>query len=119
MKLVFLLACCAVAWAQDCDSSIQVSERTSDKQLVLTNGTSKPITAYVLRSVAVDANDSAIRTMSGVFSGKDSLEPQKSMDLGASDAGTARMVIDYVRFADGSSCGPANTPRAQELAAAK
>ena len=112
-----LLASTMFLYGAECDSTA-VAITTNDGVLTITNNSSKPIVAYVLAGAALKSNDgSPVRTYSAVFTGKDSLAPSKSMDVGKMDSRPPAIFVDYIRFADGSTCGNTTTQQGKATAA--
>jgi hypothetical protein len=112
-----LVASTTLLCGAECDSTA-VAITTADGVLTITNNSSKPMVAYVLADAASKSNDgSPVRTYSAVFTGKDSLAPGKSMDVGKLDSRPAAIFVDYIRFADGSTCGNTTTQQGKAAAA--
>jgi hypothetical protein len=106
-----LLAASAILSAAEC-SSVRVVK--SNGQIALQNASDKAIIAYVFASTEASSDGSPTHRYSGVFSGKDSLAPGKVIEHGKADP-NPKFVVDYVRFADGSSCGDAVTTTAKTI----
>ena len=112
--LTLLISAMALS-AAECDSGAIRTAKVKD-QLIIFNNSSKPIVAYVLATAESKSKDgSPIRTYSGVFTGPDSLAPGSSMEVGKADSRLAS--VDYIRFADGSTCGNAITVQAKTASA--
>ena len=106
--------------AGDCESTIQIQQemRGGKNQVFIKNISEKPIVAYVVTN-GTDAAGNPVRSFYGVFTAGDSLHSNASMELGSlsSTDKEAKLVIDYVRFADGTSCGAASTQQAKDAIA--
>ena len=112
--LTLLVSVMALPGAE-CDSTT-VWTATAKDQLTIFNNSSKSIVAYVLATAESKSKDgSPIRTYSGVFTGPDSLAPGSTMDVGKADSRS--ISVDYIRFADGSTCGNAVTEQAKAISA--
>jgi len=86
--------------------------------MFIKNISEKPIVAYVVTN-GTDAAGNPVHSFYGVFTAGDSLHSNASMELGSlsSTDKVAKLVIDYVRFADGTSCGAASTQQAKDAIA--
>ena len=99
----------------ECDPTTVRTAAAKD-QLTIFNNSSKSVVAYVLATAESKSKDgSPIRTYSGVFTGPDSLAPGSSMEVGQADS--RRISVDYIRFADGSTCGNAVAEQAKAISA--
>ncbi len=125
MRFLLLLASTMLgltlsAFAGDCESTIQIQQemRGGKNQLFIKNISEKPIVAYVVTN-GTDAAGNPVRSFYGVFTAGDSFHANASMELGSlsSSDKEAKLVIDYVRFADGTSCGAASTQEAKDAIA--
>jgi len=112
-----LLGSVVIAFGADCDSSaIRIDAAAG--QLTIVNTSSKPIVAYVLANAETRSGDGTpATTFSGVFTGKDALAPRRSFDVGKIDSRPKSILVDYVRFADGSTCGSVTTQQAKDIVA--
>ena len=122
MRVLQLLAagmmCIALnAFGDDCASVIQVNQQSRDgkEQFVAKNISKRPIIAYVVTDDTRDASGNPLHVFSGVFTGGDALHPGASMEIGSvsSSRNQPKFLVDYVRLADGWSCGAASTKEAK------
>lgn len=101
----------------DCASAIQVREHmhSGKEEFTAKNTSGKPIVAYVIAADARDATGNPIHVFSGVFTDGDSLRPGASMEIGSVPSSRIELkaFVDYVRGADGWSCGAASTEQAK------
>jgi len=98
---------------------LHIQQRTQNGQLHLIgeNIAQNPIVAYVV--VAARGGNQTVFT--GVYTAGDSLAAKKSIDMGMMPAGSAeapaKIFVDFVRLADGTTWGKATTDQAKEIAA--
>lgn len=107
------------AFGSDCTSSIQLQQkRDSGKEtIVAKNVSGKPIVAYVVANEVRQPTGDQVHVFSGVFTDGDSLHPGASLAIGSvSSNADLKPMIDYVRLADGSTCGAASTNEAKAVA---
>lgn len=116
-----LLGGVASAFASDCQAFMKVSEKNRGRETVVRgrNVSQNPILAYVVSSRASVSNDYKSFTLRGVFTNGDSLPARHTMGLGTIPrrSKNGSITLDYVRLADGSSCGDAVTEEAHQLQA--
>jgi hypothetical protein len=109
------------AFGSDCTSTIQLRHKKDDgkETVVAKNISGKPIVAYVVATEVNRTTGDRVQVFSGVFTDGDSLHPGASLAIGSvsSNATELKPVIDYVRLADGSTCGAASTNEAKAVAA--
>jgi len=91
-----------------------VAISTAGGQTSIVNNSSKSITDYVLADPQQQAADGP-RTYTGHFATNE-FGPGKSVVFSA-DSSSGMVLIDFIRFADGSSCGNATTKEAKAVAA--
>ena len=119
--LPMLLSVAVSGYCSDCASVLQVKsqERDGKEHFVARNTSGKPIVAYVVVDPERDENGKPRHTFSGVFTAPDWLRPGKSMDIGSvpSMFHKPAILVDYVRTADGWSCGSAATNEAKHIIA--
>jgi hypothetical protein len=109
-----LLGSAVTLLGAECDST-SIRFVTAKDQLTIFNDSGKSIVAYVLASTEPKSKDgSPARTYSGVFTGQKTLAPGSSIEVGQ---GSRSVTVDYIRFADGSTCGNAITEQAKTIAA--
>ena len=96
---------------------IQPHTQNGQLHLVGKNIARSPIVAYVV--VAARGGNQTVFT--GVYTAGDSLAANKSIDMGMMPAGSAespaRVFVDFIRLADGTTWGKATTDQAKEIAA--
>ena len=115
---VALLIALGLADAGDNPFFRLVRSRAKDKvQLTGTNISRAPIVAYVV--VLERAHQRVV--WFGVYTDGDKLGVGKSVEVGAVPDGTAseqaKVTVDYIRLADGTSWGNATSDQAKEIAA--
>lgn len=124
MRVFQLLApammCIALnAFGDDCASVIQVKQQSREgkEQFIAKNISKRPIIAYVVTDDRGDAGGNPVHVFSGVFTGDDSFHPGASMEIGSSSSSKSQSkpLVDYVRLADGWSCGAASTKEAKAV----
>jgi hypothetical protein len=106
-------------FGSDCLSAIQVDQRVQHGKIEFTakNVSGKPMVAYVV--AARDAKGNLPNVFYGVFTDGDSLRPGASMGIGSASSSRSDLkpLIDYVRLADGWTCGEASTEQAKDAVA--
>lgn len=116
---ILLFGVRASARTTACSTFIKTSESNRGGQTIIRarNVSKKPIVAYVVTNHPAVANDYKSYTFRGVFTDGDSLHPRQVMPLGTISrrARNGLLQVDYVRLMDGSTCGEAVTPEAQEV----
>jgi hypothetical protein len=124
MKTLLLAAATTIlialnAFGSDCSSTIQLQHKKDNgkETVVVKNVSGKPIVAYVVATEVSQPAGDRVQVFSGVFTDGDSLHPGASLAIGSVSSNTdLKPVIDYVRLADGSTCGPASTNEAKAVA---
>jgi len=105
----------------ECGSAIKVNEqrRKGQVHILAKNSSHTPLVAYVLAGENNSADGSPTKVYSGVFSGPSTLAPGKSIEVDVRQGDLARphLFVDYVRLADGWTCGNAVTEDAKKVAA--
>ena len=100
---------------------MRVNEEHNNNQvhIVVKNTSRSPIVAYVIAGGGRSTDGSPTKVYSGVYSGRDALQPGKSVQLDIRQGAVSplNLTVDYVRLADGSTCGKATTEAARNTAA--
>ena len=107
------------AFGSDCASIIQLQHKKDNgkETVVVKNVSGKPIVAYVVATDISQPTGDRVQVFSGVFTDGDSLHPGVSLAIGSVSSDTdLKPMIDYVRLADGSTCGAASTNEAKAVA---
>jgi hypothetical protein len=107
------------AFGSDCTSDIQLQHKKDNgkETVVAKNVSGKPIVAYVVATEVSQPTGDQVHVFSGVFTDGDSLHPGASLAIGSvSSNADLKPMIDYVRLADGSTCGAASTNEAKAVA---
>jgi hypothetical protein len=111
----------ASAQSNNCKAFITASESDHGAATVIKarNVSHQPIVAYVITSTPVVKDDTKSYSLHGVFTDGDSLRPRQAMQLGAVPRRRVNglLQVDYVRLADGTSCGALVTQDAKQVAA--
>jgi hypothetical protein len=118
---LLLLSAGASAQERNCNALIATSTRTHGSEMVIRvrNISKEPIVAYVIRSTPEDAGDFKTYSLHGVFTDGDSLNSGKAIVAGKLPRRTSQglLQVDFVRLANGSTCGEAATEDARQIAA--
>jgi hypothetical protein len=105
----------------ECGSAIQVRGKRKEGRVHLfaKNTSNRPVIAYVLASDEKSVDGSPTRVYYGVYSSDDALGAGKSVeiDVRRNAADIPNLSADYVRLADGWSCGSTLTQEARRIAA--
>ena len=111
----------AGAQTNNCKAFITATEtdRGSTTSIRARNVSRQPIVAYVVRNTPSTKSDTKSYSLHGVFTDGDSLHPNQVMQLGTVPRRYVNglLKVDYVRLADGTSCGAATTQDAKQVAA--
>ena len=103
----------------DCNSALKITNRVDRNQrhFFARNASAKPVVAYTIAISEVKGKPPT-RVFSGVFSGQDSLGVGKTLEIGVTAADTQFLppVVDFVRLADGWTCGDLATVQGQQAA---
>jgi len=106
---IFVLA--LTTHASDCGLALRVQQANGKETVTAKNISRKPLVAYV---VAIQAKNSS-RVFSGVFTKGDSILPGAMLEVGSVPSSPDNMIVDYVRAADGWTCGDASTEEAKAV----
>lgn len=121
LLLVPVLVARASAQSNGCKAFITASESNHGATTVIKarNVSHRPIVAYVVTNTPADKGDTISYSLHGVFTDGDSLRPSKAMQLGVVPRRRVKgqLQVDYVRLADGTSCGALVTQDAKQVAA--
>jgi len=114
---VFLLSASvsALSAAQCSPNVVAVSGGGNNGALALVNTSGKTIVNYVLLDSGQRAADGTARTYTGKFVSNEGVQTGKSISFGSGSP--SQITIDYVRFADGTSCGNGTTKEAKAAGA--
>lgn len=119
--LIIAVSTYVTLFGANCDSALQILERRKDAKthVMAKNASSSPLVAYVLTGGEKSADRSRTKVYSAVYSGSDSLAPGESIEIDVQQdaASPLNVIVDYVRLADGWSCGNAVTEEAKKIAA--
>jgi hypothetical protein len=119
---LLLLACATstILLGAECQSVIRVNEQHKNDQVRISakNTSRSPIIAYVIAGGGRSMDGSPTNVYSGVYSGRDALFPGKSIELDVHQGAAIplNLIVDYVRLANGLSCGKATTETAKTVA---
>jgi hypothetical protein len=109
------------AQTNNCKAFITASEADHGSTTVIKarNVSKQPIVAYVVTNAPATKGDTKSYSLHGVFTDGDSLHPRQVMQLGTVPRRQVNglLQVDYVRFADGTSCGAATTQDAKQVIA--
>ena len=107
------------SFAQSCDSAIETHTVTKHvhQMLRVKNISKQPILAYTIVVQPVKDVDTHRQILSGMFTDGSSWKSNESMkfDLPADISSSFNISVDYVRRADGWSCGNKLSAEAQQL----
>jgi hypothetical protein len=116
-----LLLGCALAYGQD-RAPMELVKRVTGRQLQVTarNVSGQPLVAYVVLIQSMDGTHTT--TAHGIYAGGDSMGPGGSERLGPvaledKSEQDYRVVLDYVRLADGTEFGSRTTEQSKRAAA--
>jgi hypothetical protein len=114
LVILFSLALVLPSPAAQCSATV-VSVSANNGQLALVNTSGKTIVHYVLVDPTQHSHDGSPRLYTGAFSPDQGIQTGKSFSFGSGSPD--QITIDYVRFADGSSCGNGTTKEAKAAGA--
>ena len=111
----------AGAQTDGCKAFLTASETNhgSTTAIKARNVSRQPIVAYVVTNTPSGKGDTKSYSLHSVFTDGDSLHSRQAMELGTVPKRQVNglLKVDYVRLADGTSCGPASTQDAKQVAA--
>ncbi len=109
----------AFAASGDCGSIIKLRQHNKNGQTQIDgrNSSRKPIVAYVVVDGPKAPQDYRTFTLHGLFTNGDSMRPGSSMNLGSFEQRKTQgsLFVDYVRLADGTTCGKAESSDAKAI----
>jgi hypothetical protein len=118
---VLLVGAKAGAQSNNCTEFIKTSEVNQKAVAVLKvqNVSKQPVVAYVVVNAPKTTSDPKSYSFHGVFTAGDSLRPNQAIQLGTIPRRQVYglMQVDYVRLADGTTCGATTTEDAKQIAA--
>jgi hypothetical protein len=123
LALAPILFCGVRASAQSngCKAFITTSERGHGTATFIKarNVSHQPIVAYVITNTPAVRDDTRSYSLHGVFTDGDSLHPKQAISVGTIPRRqvNGRLHVDYVRLADGTTCGASVTQDAKQVAA--
>jgi len=107
----------ANAQSNACKAFITASESNHGDGTVIKarNVSHQPIVAYVITNTPIGKDDTKSYSLQGVFTDGDSLRPSQAIQIGAVPRRRVNglLQVDYVRLADGTSCGASVTQDAK------
>jgi hypothetical protein len=109
----------AFAASGDCGSIIKLRQHSKNglTQIDGRNSSGKSIVAYVVVDTPQAPQDYRTLTFRGLFTNGDSMRPGSSMNLGSLERRKTQgsLFVDYVRLADGTTCGKAESSDAKTI----
>jgi hypothetical protein len=111
--VVFMSAVASTLFAAQCDPSVVTV--SGNAPLAMVNNSGKTIVNYVLVDSSQRTADGKPRIYTGKFASSEGVQTGKSISFGSGSP--SQITIDYVRFADGSSCGNGTTREAKAAGA--
>ena len=109
------------AQTNNCKAFIAASESDHGSTTVIKarNVSRQPIVAYVVTNTPTTKDDTKSYSLHGVFTDGDSLHSRHVMELGTVPRRQVNglLQVDYVRLADGTSCGAGTTQDAKQVMA--